>query len=413
VPRPSGTTRVAYFLHRFPYLTETFILREMDWVRRSGIDVHIFSLLKPHGTLVHDRVQGLLPQTHYSPLVNKDVLAAQLYFLRRNPMGYARALVRLMWQTYREPRVLLGAVALFPKSVLFARRLEELAIDHIHAHFVWLEALAAGVAKDLLGITFTIHPHAFGLFSRNQTDVVRTLENASAVVTVSEFHRAHIAGLSPGLSTAEIDVVHYGIETGHFVPAEASPPEPPRILSVGRAVEKKGHEHLITACSLLAQRGYEFECDIVAGSGGNRDRLEKQITDLRLGSRVRLLDNFDENTIVPIYQRSHIFALACVVATDGDRDGLPNVIIEAMSCGLPVVTTPVTGIPELVKDNVTGLLIAERDPGGLADAIERLMIDRALRDRLGESARHAVESGFQIEQTSAQLASVFERFRRS
>ena len=407
----TGPTTVAYFLHRFPYLTETFILREMDWVRRSNIEVHIFSLLKPHATLVHERANDLLPNTHYSSLLGWKVLAAQLYFLRRHPGKYFTALWRLIRQVSREPKVLLGAVALFPKSVFFARRLEELGVDHVHAHFVWLEALAAGVAKDLTGITFTVHPHAFGLFGRNRRDVVRTLENATAVVTVSEFHRTYIADLTTAISEEDIEVVHYGIETDHFVPAEEEPPGTIRILSVGRAVEKKGHEYLIAACGTLADRGHDFVCDIVVGSGGNRAALQEQIEESGLEGRVRLLDSYDEHGIVPIYQQSHIFALPCVVAADGDRDGLPNVLIEAMSCGLPVVTTPVTGIPELVRDGATGLLVAERDAAGLADALERLLLDEGLRRRLGVDARTAVENGFQIQNTASQLAGVFGRFR--
>lgn len=402
--------RVAYILHRFPYLTETFILREMHWLRQGGIDVQIFSLLPPQHGVVHDRATEMLPDTHYSAMFSWEILAAQMHFFWRAPLRYLRSLANLVWQTYREPKVLLRALALFPKSVLFARRMKELEIDHIHAHFVWLEGLAAGVVKDLLDVTFSIHPHAFGLFGRNQRNVKKELENATRVVTVSEYHRAFIADLSSSIAPEDIQVVHYGIETDHFTPAAAPPSQPSRILSVGRPIEKKGHEYLIDACRRLAERGFDFQCEIVVGgSGGLRDALQHRIDRHRLTNQVRLLNMYGEDEIVELYRRSHVFALGCVVAASGDRDGLPNVLIEALACGLPVVTTPVAGIPELVEDMETGLLVPERDAVALADALERLLTDEDLRRHLGTRGRAAVQAGFEAKDNAAAMAAIFRR----
>jgi len=181
--------KVAYVLHRFPYLTETFIAREMHWIREHGVDLTIFSLMPPKHTFRSRQAEDLVALGRYSPVFSWRVARSQLHFLTRTPLRYLRAFGRLIWQTYREPKVLLLMMSLFPKSVYFAHEMKSLGIDHIHAHFVWIEGIAAGVAKDLLGVTFSIHPHAFGLFSRNQRDVRHELENASHVVTISEYHR--------------------------------------------------------------------------------------------------------------------------------------------------------------------------------------------------------------------------------
>jgi len=409
--------KVAYILHRFPHLTETFIMREMYWLREQGIEVSIFSLLSPKHLVIHQQAKELLSNAHYSDSWSWLIIKAQLHFLRRSPVRYFRALVKTIWQTYREPRVLLLALALFPKSVYFARQMEELEIKHIHAHFVWLEGIAAGIACDLLGITFSIHPHAFDLFSRNQRDVRRELENASQIITVSTYHRAYIANLCPRIAPDDIEIVHYGVETDRLLPEpkREHPPlggrgreiPPVRILSIGRLVEKKGHEYLIDACALLVERGLSFQCRIVVGAA--RETLQARIEQYHLGEYITLLDMREQEGIVKLYQESDIFALACVVARSGDRDGMPVVLIEAMACELPVVTTGVAGIPDLVRDGKNGLLVKERDPLDLADALERLIVDQGLRQRLGEQARQTILRQFQIQPNVAKMATIFRR----
>ncbi len=401
--------KVAYILHRFPYLTETFIMREMYWLRADGVELEIFSLLPPKRSLVHDEARELLPYAHYSPFWSWNILKAQGHFLWRSPGRYLRALAKAIWQTYREPKVLMLVLSLFPKSVYFAQRMEALQVEHVHAHFVWLEGIAAGIANDLIGVTFSIHPHAFGLFSRNQRDVRCELENASQVISVSSYHRNYIAKLCPKISPAQIEVVYYGIDPHYFRPASKQASDGPiRILSVGRLVEKKGYEYLIDACALLAKRKVAFQCQIV-GDGSLREALQARIARHGLQDRVTLLGALGQAQILELYQHSDIFALPCVRARDGDQDGLPNVLIEAMACELPVVTTPLTGIPDLVHDGENGVLVKERDVPSLAVALEKLIVDESLRRQLGQQARQKVLADFQIQHNAAQMATIFRR----
>jgi colanic acid/amylovoran biosynthesis glycosyltransferase len=401
--------KVAYLLHRFPDLTETFIMREMYWIREHDMELYIFSLLRPKREPLHEQTKELLPYTRYCPFLSWAVIKAQMYFLWRSPKRYLRALAKTVWQTYREPGVLLRVLILFPKSVYFAQQIEELGIEHIHAHFVWIEGIAAGIASDLLGITFTLNPHGFDLFERNQRNVRRELENASKIVTVSDYHCTYIAGLCPQIDPSDVEVVHYGLEIDRFRPSPRLPDSDPIcILSVGRLIEKKGFEFLIEACALLVERGLTFQCRIV-GAGPLREALQARIGQHRLRDRVILLGALDQAKILQLYQMNDIFALPCVVARSGDRDGMPVVLIEAMACGLPVVTTAVTGIPELVYHGETGLVVRERDAVSLADALERLITDTLLRKRLGQQARRMIAEGFQSQHNAAKLAAIFQQ----
>lgn len=405
--------KVAYILHRFPYLTETFIMREIYWLQRQGIDVEIFSLLSPKHSVVHEQAQELLSVTHYSPFVSWDVLKSQVYFLARSPGRYMRAFFNLMRQTIREPGVLLRALVLFPKSIYFARLIQQKKMDHMHSHFVWIDAIAAGVAHDVLGITFTIHPHAFGLFGRNQKSVKCELEHATQIVTISEFHRDYIQRLCPGISREHINVVYCALETDLYQPVRRTKEDGPiQILSVGRMIEKKGFQYLIAACKRLADAGVDFKC-VIIGGGTLKESLQNEIDKFGLQNQVQLMGSMSQTQVLEFYHKTDIFALPCVVAGDGDRDGIPVVLMEAMACGIPVVTTPVTGIPDLVQHEQTGLMVAERDVDALTAALEKLISEPNVRQQLGRQGRQIIMDKFDIRKNTAQLASIFKRVSNS
>jgi len=406
----SNKLKVAYYLLRFPQLTETFILREMILLRQLGLDVRVFSLTPPlPSSVMHQEVQEMMPYVHYSPfLLSARLLQAQCRFLLRSPAKYMRALFRAIWQTWPEPAALARVLIAFPKSVYFAQQVQDLHMDHIHAHFAWVNGIAAQIAADLIGVTFSLHLHAWELFARNQESVRRQLELATRIVTVSEYHRQYIANLCPRWLPEDIRVVHYGLDPAEFTPAHVPAKDGQvRIISVGSLLEKKGHEYLIDACAQLAEKGYRFHCSIV-GSGSLQGALQARIDRYQLQEHVSLLGAKNQADVQNLYRQSDIFVLACVVAQSGDRDGMPNVLLEAMAMELAVVTTPVTGIPELVHDGENGLLAPERDAQALANKIELLIKDQDLRHELGKRGRQTVLAEYDIRQTAAQLAAVFQ-----
>ncbi len=403
---------VVYLLHRFPYRTETFIVREMHWLRQMGVELNIFSLMAPGSPSASDQGQDLLDVAHHAPWMSGAIAVANLRTLLRTPRAYLRAVRRLIGRTWREPKVMGLMVALFPKVVLFATEAERLGAQHIHAHFVWIEGLAAGVVRDLTGIPFTIQPHAFGLFGRHPVNVRLELEDATGIITISEYNKRFIAGLSPALLD-RVDIVHCGVDLDRFPPAGTEKGTGPvRIVTVGRAIEKKGHEHLVDACALLAERGVDFRCDLVVGIGPDSQPLAARIAAHGIGDRVRILDMMGEDGIVATLHGADIFALACVVASSGDRDGIPVAIMEAMACELPVVSTTVSGVPELVQDGVSGLLAPPADPAGLADALERLIASPQDRIAMGRAGRGIVVAGFQASQNAVLTRDIFLRTRR-
>jgi len=405
--------KVAYYLHRFPHLTETFILREMLKLREMGVDVQVFSLMPPlSSSTMHQQVQELMPYVHYSPfLFSFKLILAQVHFILRSPFRYIRALWRAIWQTWPEPHTCLKTLILFPKSVYFARQLKEMRFDHIHAHFVWVNGVAAQVAADLIGVTNSLHAHAGDIFPRNRESLRRQLELVSSIVTVSEYHRDYLVDLCPRWRPGDIHVIHYGLNPVEFTSAHVpSEDDTIRIISVGSLFEKKGHEFLIDACAQLAAKGYRFRCSIV-GNGPLQKALQGRINDLNLQERVELLGAKNQTEVQDLYNHSDIFALACVIAKSGDRDGMPNVLLEAMAMQLPVITTPVTGNPELVHDGENGLLVTERDSHALGQAIERLINDQSLRRRLGQQGRQTVLDTFDIRCTAAQMAQFFQSYK--
>lgn len=400
--------RVAYILQRFPHLRQTYILREMDWMRRFGVDLRIYSLLRPERDPVHEQVAALMPLVRYVPLLSWGILRAQVAALARAPWAYLRALVRVARQTWREPGVLVRALAVFPAAVYLAGEMAAEEVQHVHAHFAWLEAIAAGVVRDLEGIPFTTCPHAFDLYSRDPRDVRVQLEGAPHIVTISRANREYIRGLSPRLRHRRIDIVHCGVDLGMFPfrPREAAPGEPLRIVSVGALVEKKGYAHLIDACAALVERGTDVVCDIV-GSGPLREELEERVRGRALEGRVRLLGAMSQEDVARLYAAADLFALPCVVARDGDRDGIPVVLMEAMASGVPVVSTDVSGIPELVRSGETGVCVPPGDAVALADALEGLIRSPERRRSMAEAARRTIVEGYQSRENAARLLGIF------
>jgi glycosyltransferase involved in cell wall biosynthesis len=401
--------KVAYLLGTFPQRTQTFVTREIFWIGEHGVDTHIFSLNKPESIPEDKLAKKLYTDVHYSSNLSWDIIKAQFYYFFRMPSNYLLALIRTILYTYSEPSMLLRALVNFPKSVYFARQMEELKVDHIHAHFITLAAISASIISLLIETSFSLTAHAVGLFKRSRRSVRRQLQDATRVVTISNYHRDHIADLCPKIKRDDIGIVYCGLDTNHFQPVSKNPGDGPiRILSVGRLIEKKGFEYLVDACSVIAKSGLSFQCDIV-GDGPLQELLQTRINHHGLNEEVTLLGSLDQDHILELYQKSDIFVLACVVANNGNRDGLPVVLMEAMSSELPVITTPVTGIVDLAEHGQNSLLVEERNVFALAEAIMKVIKDEKLRIQLGKQGREKVIKDFRVQTNTARLADIFEK----
>lgn len=403
--------RLAYVLGTFPALTETFIAGEVEALRGVGVTVELFSLRRPRR--MPPTAPGAAPtaETCYSPSLLSGVLwRANGRALRRAPRRYLTTAAAVLAQTALNPIYCLKSLGIFLMAAFFAERMRERRIRHVHAHWANYPATAAYVVSRLLGVpySFTAHVYDATLIRSLMREKIR---RASFVVTCNAWSAQRLAELAPE-ARARIVLNYHGVTLERFVPdgperASAST-EAFAIFSCGSLYPRKGFPVLLEACRRLRDRGRTFHCTIL-GEGPERPRLERFLAEHDLHGCVALLGAQPHREVLRQYRDADLFVLACMTDYLGWRelfsdpllvlevgpaipfrpitDGIPNVLVEAMAMGLPVVSTTVAGVPELVEHERTGLLVPEQDPAALATAIERLMDDPALRGTLGENAR--------------------------
>jgi glycosyltransferase involved in cell wall biosynthesis len=409
---PEPPLRVGYVLLRFPKLTETFIAEEIAALGKTGVTVKIVSLLKPRPEAVQPGSQALLRDTWYAPgLTRPSFWGAQIRSLVRSPVLYSRLLFTLLRQRYpRKPWLsFLKRLVIFGRAVASTSHLEDEGVQVLHAHFAWLPGAAAWAIAQLIGKPYSVTVHAFDLYEK--TDLLPLVcSRAQRVVTISDYNKEEIVRL--GASPEDrVSIVRCGIDLDRFRPGHGGGvlPDtggPLRILSIGRFVAKKGFADLLAACGMLKKRGIDFACTII-GSGPEERLLRGLIQAHGLEDRVRLAGTLVSPEVVAEFRRHNVFALACTVAPGGDKDGIPVVLMEAGAMGLPLVSTRVSGIPELVRDQSSGLLIPPARPEALADALASLAADPALRSTLGRNARLLVEREYDILHNAARLQDIF------
>lgn len=401
---------LAYLLAEFPSLSETFILREMlDLVDREW-PLRIYALRRPPVDRPHADAKRLLGRVFYRARPGSPAsLRAHLRAVRRNPVAYSRLLLRLLGEGVRAPRHLRHRVVAFDAAIAFASALRAQRTRHIHAHFCSVPATAARYAAGLLGISYSFSAHARDIYvdgAQDRVGLVANLQEAAFVVTCTEYNRRYLVEQFPEMPPGKVHRIYHGVDLERFHPGRPERKGPTQILAVGRLVRKKGLHILVEACGELKRRGRDFVL-IVAGDGPERGRLTALAAQQGLDEQVLFTGQVTQEQLLPVYGAADILALPCLIEEGGDRDGLPNVILEALACGLAVVSTPISGIPEVVEDGVTGLLAPPEDVGALADALERLLTDPDLRRRLGDAGRERVRRSFDIRESP--LAALFAR----
>jgi glycosyltransferase involved in cell wall biosynthesis len=392
-------TRFAYLFERFPSFTQTFCYREGLEMRRQGGDIPIFAIRVPHD-IPADCPSELAAAVRYLP--QPDALAAEMKTLRmlgRYPWRVIQKLRR--WGKRPDKGRLLAAAWLGP-------RLRKEGITHLHVHFAGMAARTAYWIKEFYGITYSFTGHANDMFC--ETDFPVSLEDlvreAEFVVTEADFSRDWLLRRHPDYA-GKIHRVYNGIDPTAFPQAHPAPGRP-RLISVGRCIEKKGFADLIEACALLRDRGLDFECAIVGG-GPLETALAAQIEERALNGMVQLTGPQPQEEVRRRLSHASVFVLACATEADGGMDNFPTVIVEAMATGLPVVSTRLAGVPEMVEHGVTGLLVGEKQPPALADALESLLRDPVRAREMGVCGKAAVAARFALPGTVAALRGLLER----
>ncbi|MGE4536815.1 MAG: glycosyltransferase [Desulfovibrio sp.] len=407
----SEAVRLIMVLKGYPRLSETFISNEILLLEAQGFKVRIVSMRDPREAARHASIYRIKADVVYLPEYIRPALGELLYENFRAalaaPRGYLRALglmVRHLVRTRRSATV----KHLLQAGFLCRRALTPGEPAHLHAHFAHSPTSVAVYAGLISGLPVSFTGHAKDVWTQEPGKLAEKIGRAAFVVTCTRANAAYLRRLSPN-GTPVYDVYH-GIDLSLFDGAGERPePAPPyRILTVARLTAKKGLDTVLDALGRLAGEGMDFTYDLV-GEGEDREALQARARALGIADRVHFCGAMSHEAVLALYRKADVFALGCRVLENGDRDGVPNVIVEAMAMGLPVAATNVSALPELAKDGETALACPPDDPAALAANIRRLLTDAALRACLTGAARAAVARDFDNAANIERLAAIFAR----
>lgn len=414
----NGSASLAMLLKGYPRISESFISTEILLLETLGIPVEIYSLRQPRENFTHEHVSRIKARPSYLPeyifpnlsrVFRKNrLLAGRLgsHYFRCLGEALTRAVERRKTATMRH---------FLQAGCLALDLLGQPEVRHLHAHFCHTPASVAAFASGLIGIPFSFTAHAKDIYTSEPDQLARKIGLARFVVTCTGHNAQYLGRVArnAGFESTPIHVVYHGLDVEYFTFRQPEPPAPPyRILSVGRLVPKKGYDDLLDALAILDRSGFDFEF-VHIGSGDEDAEIRRRANALGLDGRVRMLGTLPHEEVLAHYRRSHCFVLACKVAENGDRDGIPNVLMEAMAVGLPVVSTRVSAIPELVEDGATGLLVAPASPEALAETVKGCLIHPAESRERAERARTRVETDFDNRRCVERLHALFrERLQK-
>lgn len=403
---------IAYIVKRYPRYSETFIVNEILAHEAAGAEIHIFALRPPSDTHFQDKIARVRAPVTYLRKPAQGRSNPSITTLIPNSASYFWSELKEAAQVFPDLWGKLEYAAAEGSSVVYqaawlAQEIRLRGITHLHAHFGSVATSVARLAAHFADVPYSFTAHAKDIFheSVDPEDLRRKLRDAASVVTVSDYNVAYLRQQF-GADASRVRRIYNGMdlaELSYQAPAERSP----TILSVCRLVEKKGLTHLIDACALLRQWGVEFSCQIV-GTGPLEGALRSQIQALHLDDWVDILGPRPQQEVFKLMEQAAVFAAPYVIGSDGNRDGLPTALLEAMALGTPCVATDVTGIPEIIRQDDTGLLVDQGDSEGLAVALRRLLTEATLRDSVAAQARSLIEAEFDIARNAAELRSHFQ-----
>jgi len=399
--------KIAYVLSQFPETHETFILREFEALKKKGVDFRIFSLKRCKDKVVHSEARELLGQTIYGKAFSYQLSAISF----QHPIRTLRAFIYVIKSNFKQPKELVKAFYVFLESFYFAQIIKREKITHIHSHWATMPTTAAAILSKLTGRPFSFTAHAWDIFV-NSNGLANKIREAKFVVTCTEYNRQYLSQLATrSASRHKIYRNYHGIDLDAFANKRSYHSSAfgsqLKILAIGRLVETKGFEYLTDACRILNERGIDFECNII-GIGPLENRLKLSAISHQLSDKVNFLGIKTQGEIKRLYSEATVLVQPSVIAKNGDRDGIPNVIIEAIALGVPVIATEISGIPEAVIDGKTGILIPAKDSYALANAIEKLWKDFSLRGTFVINARNLAEDKFDIGKNTTELINIFQ-----
>jgi colanic acid/amylovoran biosynthesis glycosyltransferase len=390
--------KLGYLFERFPAFTQTFCAREVAELYRQGVRPPIYSIRRPVESPPANIPLDNIP-VYYLPDTNS------LRFKLKTKLIPSR--LKNLWSGSGDIR----DKGRFREAAYLGSRLRRDGISHLHVHFAGLASRTAWWIRRLYSITYSFTGHANDIFCPKPDQRVGLedlIRDASFVVAVSDFGAKWLSGRFPEFAQ-KIHRIYNGLDLSLFKPA-APITEPLQLVSIGRLIEKKGFQYLVEACDVLRGKDLKFRC-LIIGDGQEHGRLQELIRQYRLSDVVRLTGSLPQTELTSILATSSIFVFPAIHDHSGDSDNLPTVLIEAIASALPVVATDIAGIPEIVRQNENGLLVPEKNPIQLADAISRIAADIHLSSRFRGASRRIAEEKFALSNTVGQLRTLFAGYQ--
>ncbi len=402
------TPKALFIFSQFPCYDETFILREMNALKEKGLPFSIFSLKMPRDKIVHEEAKNLIEDTIYAPFMSAGAILSQFYFLLRHPIRYLTTFLYIAKIHLTSPDFLFKSFILFPKSVHVARILKRQNIRQIHGQWATHPTTSAIIISRLTDIPYSFTGHAHDIYA-NTAGLRQKIKGAKFVTTCTEHNKQYLMGL---VNTDKIVVNYHGLDLERFKRHKGTGSQITssfKILSVGSLLERKGFDTLIEACGILRDRGIEFECTI-AGGGAIEQALKVKTNNLKLTTKIKFTGYITQEKLIPLYRLADAFTLPVRLDIHW---GIPNVLIEAMATKVPVITTNLSSISELVKDGENGFIVPERNPEALADKLLMLASDVNLQTRIGKAGYVAVAHKFDLKNNSENLVKLFDKQLKS
>jgi glycosyltransferase involved in cell wall biosynthesis len=397
-------------LKGYPRISETFITNEILLLEKLGFSIHLFSMRQPRENFSHEIVNHIkasvdyLPETLLAPL--PKLLYHNVLLAQKRPGEYKIA-VKTALRRFSRTRKSATIKHLLQAGYLVQHLLPGRSVQHLHAHFAHSPTSVALFASQMSGIPFSFTAHAKDIYTSDPRQLREKIALARFVVTCTEYNKRHLLAISNKKITP-ICRVYHGIDTDVFSwnKKERKTTPPYSILTVARLTAKKGLPTVYRALRQVVDQGFDIR-HVLIGDGEERQQILSLIKDLELDHITTWLGAQPHEVVLNQYRQADLFVLGCEVASNGDRDGIPNVFLECMAMGVPVVSTKVSAISELIQDGKTGLLVSPGRPEEMAQAMIRLLTDKDLAHRVTRAAQHCVVNDFNNKKLIHKLVDVY------
>ena len=398
--------KIAFLMSRFPSLSETFILREMDMVKMLGNEVFLFPLVIQKQKIIHPKAGKWLESSALIRFSFGKIFSVNIFSFIKRPLLYALVFIKAIIGNFPNLKFMLRALYIFPLSIAMGAEMKSIGIEHIHAHYATHPALAAWIIHQFTDIPYSITVHAHDIFV-DQTMLKEKMRSAAFIRAISMYNKNFLIKKIGKTFESKIHVIHTGIEPEKYSVRKKNLSKKFWMLNIGGLQPYKGQEFLIRACAILRDDQLLFQC-LIVGQGELRQELQSLIDELELKDQVQLVGGKTEDEICELLPNVDCYIQPSIITESGKMEGIPVAIMEAMACGIPVIATAISGVPELVKDGKSGYLVPPANVETLVKAIEKVIKNSKKSIQMAQTGRRLVAREFSLFNNVSKLVQLFQ-----